>query len=209
MSRPDAPLPTLITLADAGRGELRVKRSRFLAEARPVGDRDAAERAVDEFGREHHDARHVCWGWRLGHGDDLSEGRSDGGEPSGSAGEPILNALRAAELVDAVVVVVRWFGGVKLGTGGLGRAYRDTAAAALDAAPRRMIRLGAEFELAFGYELIGQLEHLLARWRGRVAGSEFGESVAWRIWLPADRWSGFAEELRALTHDRVRLHGPL
>lgn len=208
MAQPDAPLPAITTLAAPGVDEIKVKRSRFLAEAHPAADREAVERAAAEAGRRHHDARHLCLGWRLGHDDALQEGRSDGGEPSGSAGEPILNTLRAAEVTDAVVIVVRWFGGVKLGTGGLGRAYRDAAAAALDAAPRRVIPLGREFDLTFGYELVGPLEHLLGRWRGRLATSDFGESVAWRIWLPIDRWDGFAAELRTLTHDRVRMRDP-
>ena len=208
MTRPDAPLPAITTLAGPGVSELKEKRSRFLAEVSPAADRDAAEQAVAEMARRHHDARHICFAWRLGHGDDLLETRSDAGEPSGSAGEPILNALRAAEVTDAVAVVARWFGGVKLGTGGLGRAYRDAAAAALEAAPRRVIPLGRLFDLEFPYERIGPLEHLLGRWRGRVETSVFGAAVSWRIWLPDDRWQGFADELRALTHDRVKMRAP-
>lgn len=122
------------TLAAEARGELRVHRSRFLAIAFPIsGEEDFTER-LDAIRAEYFDATHHCWAWRL-----FADGRersSDAGEPSGSAGRPILQAIHGAAIHDAAVVVVRWFGGVKLGTGGLGRAYRDAAALALEADPR-------------------------------------------------------------------------
>jgi hypothetical protein len=151
------------TLAGAGQAAIKVQRSRFLATAAPASSLTVARRLVAELTGQHHDAHHVCFAWRGGHGSGLREVRHDAGEPSGTAGEPILGALRSAGLSDAVVIVVRHFGGVKLGTGGLGsaahgmsgrrvgaglslRLAEDTDASALPprrSDPRREIRGGS------------------------------------------------------------------
>ncbi|MBU1675613.1 YigZ family protein, partial [bacterium] len=112
-------LPAIVTLAAIGRGELKVQRSLFVAEAHPLADRVEVRGIVADMRRRYHDCRHVCHAWRRGHGNDQTEGRSDGGEPSGTAGAPILGAIESAGVTDAAVVVARYFGGVKLGTGGL------------------------------------------------------------------------------------------
>ncbi|MBK7702922.1 MAG: YigZ family protein [bacterium] len=129
--------------------------------------------------------------------------RSDAGEPSGTAGEPILGVLRHAGITDAAIVVVRWFGGVKLGTGGLGRAYRDAAAAALAAAPRLVVPLGRRWRLEFPYDLVGRIEHLLGACGGRRDAAEFGAGVVWTVWLPAARGEEFAREAASLGQGRV------
>jgi uncharacterized YigZ family protein len=143
------PPDSYTTLAAAGAADLKVRRSTFLAMAAPAADDGAARAVVEELRRRHHDARHVCSAWRLGRGAGLREQRHDDGEPSGTAGEPILQAIRGLDLTDAVVAVVRYFGGVKLGTGGLARAYAAAAQAALAAAPRRTVRLGRRGRLTF------------------------------------------------------------
>jgi uncharacterized YigZ family protein len=208
MMIPDGPLPAFTTLAAPGAGEIKVQRSRFVAEAHPVSRREDVDAVVDNMASRYHDSRHVCRGWRLGYDASLTEGRSDGGEPAGTAGEPILGAIRSAGVTDTVVVVVRYFGGVKLGTGGLGRAYREAAAAALNVAPRREVLLGRTFTLGFGYESIGSVEHLLAQYAGRLESSAFTDDVAWTIWLPEDRWEDFARALKTLTHDRIKMRTP-
>jgi len=150
----------------------------------------------------------VCFAWRLGPDDARVEHRSDAGEPSGSAGEPILNALRQAEVSDAVAVVVRWFGGVKLGTGGLGRAYRDTAAAALETAPRRRILLGDELELSFPYNLQKTVGHLLERHRGHCVSETYAEGVVWLVWLPADTLDAFRAVVEDAGQGRLQTKTP-
>ena len=161
---PDPP-DQVLSLAGEGRAELRVQRSRFLAWTAAAADETAARAFIAEAGRVHHDARHVCWAWRLGRSASPAEARGDGGEPAGTAGEPILAALRKADLVDCVGVVLRWFGGIKLGTGGLARAYGEAAALALEAAPRREILLGRRFGLRFPYPLQKSLRRDLCRAR--------------------------------------------
>ncbi len=122
------------TLASAGDAELVVERSRFLAYARPIRALAEAEQLVADLRREHHDARHVCSAWRLGRGPQAIDRINDDGEPSKTGGYPLWQLLEGADVTDGVIAVVRYFGGVKLGMGGLARAYRDAGRLAMDAA---------------------------------------------------------------------------
>jgi len=193
------------TLAGTGEAETKVQRSRFIALAAPAPDPDAARAVVDAMARRYHDSRHVCFGWRLGHHPSTQENRNDAGEPSGTAGEPILAAIRKRDLVNTVVVVVRYFGGVKLGTGGLQRAYGEAAELALAAAPVQEVLLGREFDLEFPYPLRKTVDHLLAKARGRVVREEYSDRISWRIWLPHSTWSGFATALTEATAGALNL----
>jgi uncharacterized YigZ family protein len=124
------------TPATAHRCSIREQRSEFIAIAFPIRTEADFQQHLVELQREFHDAAHLCWGRRLIGDGEVLERSSDAGEPSGSAGRPILQAIHDADLFDAGVVVVRYFGGVKLGTGGLARAYRDAARAVLESTPR-------------------------------------------------------------------------
>lgn len=130
--------------AEVGGGvevELEVRRSRFLTVLRRVTDEEAARDLVAERRKEYFDASHHCSAIILGHRGEITRS-SDDGEPSGTAGVPMLAVLRAHDLTDVVAVVTQWFGGTKLGTGGLARAYGDAVALAVESAgPRRVERL--------------------------------------------------------------------
>jgi uncharacterized YigZ family protein len=119
------------TLAEPAEHEQKIERSNFLGLAFPVRDDEEFFAELERVQKRYFDATHHCWAFRLFDGRQRS---ADAGEPSGTAGKPILSAIEGAALYDLGVVVVRWYGGVKLGTGGLGRAYRDTAAEALRSA---------------------------------------------------------------------------
>ena len=114
--------------------EIRVQRSLFRAVVVPVESEESFTVRLGQAQREHHDATHHCWAFRLF--DPPLARSSDAGEPSGSAGRPIAQAIETSGLSNVGVIVIRWYGGVKLGTGGLGRAYRDAAAEALAGALR-------------------------------------------------------------------------
>ena len=115
----------------AARAELthKIERSEFLGIGFPVATEDEFFAELERIQKRYHDATHHCWAFRLFA--DARARSSDAGEPSGTAGKPILTAIEGADLHDVGVVVVRWYGGVKLGTGGLSRAYRETAAETL------------------------------------------------------------------------------
>jgi uncharacterized YigZ family protein len=190
-------------LAGPGEAELKIQRSRFLAWAGPAVDEAAARLAVADMQKRYHDCRHVCHAWRLGAPPATAEARADAGEPAGTAGEPILAAIRQAELTDTAVVVARYFGGVKLGPGGLARAYGGAAAAALAAAPRRTIRLGREFSLRFGYSQQGIVSRLLVQHDGRTLAEDFGGAVVWVVWLPLAHAEGFVRDVIEATAGTV------
>ena len=158
-----------------GRGERREKGSRFLAVVAPAADEAAAGALLDRLRGEHPDATHHCWAWRLGAA--AAERWSDDGEPAGTAGVPILQVLRGDALSDVVAVVVRWFGGVKLGKGGLARAYAAAAREAVAAAPvgRRVPR--DEIAVELPYELIGAVKRLVRPPEVELADERYGERV--------------------------------
>jgi uncharacterized YigZ family protein len=145
--------------AAEARGELREKGSRFLAVVAPAADEEAARAVVEALRREHPDATHHCFAWRLGA--EARERSSDAGEPGGTAGPPILSALRGAGLSDVVAVVVRWFGGVKLGKGGLVRAYGGAARAALGVVATVERTPVAELALTVPYPALGAVKRLV------------------------------------------------
>ncbi len=147
----------------------------------------------------------MCHAWRVGGVQDPAEIRQDDGEPSGTAGEPILLAIRGAGLCDTVVAVARYFGGVKLGTGGLTRAYGGVAAAALALAPRREVLLGRRFHLDLGYHQQKTLEHLLAAHGGRAEEMTFDAGVHCRLWLPHSTWRAFSLALEQASGGRLEL----
>lgn len=145
-----------LTLAGRSAAEPpKTKGSRFLGEALPVADEDAIAAALADVRRREPQATHWCWAARLGapgeSGDGARPRTSDDGEPSGSAGLPILREIARRGLSDTLVVVTRYYGGTKLGTGGLARAYAEAAAAALDAAPVAETVVRTAVRLRFGF----------------------------------------------------------
>lgn len=190
----------LHTLAGPALHALEVKHSRFLAQAAPVASADAAM----EWLRAHSDpaATHNCWAWRIG-GDYRS---SDDGEPAGTAGRPILAAIDGQGFDRIAVVVTRWYGGIKLGAGGLVRAYGGTAAECLRTAPRVPIVALVEAGLRFGFEDTGAVHALIAAHGVEKLEERFTEDgTELRIRLPAAALDGLKTQLRDTTRNRATL----
>ncbi len=143
--------------------EVVVKGSRFLGQAFPAESEEEAFEALGGIRRRHHDATHHCWAFRLCEFEDPHERHSDDGEPSGSAGAPILGSMRRASVVRALVIVTRYFGGVKLGTGGLTRAYGEAARCAVEAAPARVLLRVTDLEIRAEFDQLGVVEAILGR----------------------------------------------
>lgn len=155
--------------------EIREKGSRFLAVLHPAAGPEAARAALDEVRRAHPDATHHCWAWRLGA--EPAERSSDAGEPAGTAGIPMLKVLRGAELSDVVAVVVRWFGGTKLGKGGLARAYAAAVREALAELPVTVRVPTVALVLDLPYDRLGAVKRLLQPPAVELAGEEYGAVV--------------------------------
>ncbi|MDQ1104636.1 putative YigZ family protein [Nocardioides zeae] len=187
--------------ATDGAAEIEVRRSRFLATVRRVEDEAAARAVVDELRRRHHDARHHCSAFALGPwgAPGAVQRSSDDGEPSGTAGAPILEVLRGREVADVVVVVTRWFGGVLLGAGGLVRAYGDATRAGLDGVGLRARARVAEVALDVAHADAGRVEsELRARGVG-VRDAEYGAGVTLHLAVPPAEVAALVATVAALT----------
>lgn len=201
--RAGAPPDSVNVLGGPGQSDLTEQRSRFIGFALPAADETEARDAITSIRQRYHDARHVCSAWRLGAPPPPREYRHDDGEPAGSAGEPLLAAIRRQDLTNTLVVVVRYFGGVKLGTGGLARAYGAAAALALEAAPRSRQELGRLFRMRFPYALRRAVEQVVQARGGRPASESYGEQVDWDVWLPHSGCAGFAAAVSESTAGAV------
>lgn len=173
------------SIASAVSAQYTEKRSRFIAHALPVRTVEEAMERIESFRKEYYDARHVCWAYRIGHDEEADERSNDDGEPSGTAGKPILGQLLSYDLRDVMVVVVRYFGGVKLGTGGLMVAYRTAAAEALDAAEQVRYVLYTYYNLRFPYDLINPVMMLLREHEVETLDSDADlEGYIWKVRVP-------------------------
>ncbi len=187
------------TIASTATAELKVKRSRFIGLVRPISSAEEARIWIKAQEKAYHDARHVCYAWRLGHHQNVQEIRCDAGEPAGTAGEPLLVSLRRVDVSNAVVVVIRYFGGIKLGTGGLARAYGETAETAVTKAGLRTVLLGRQFSLTFPYPLRKTVAHLLTQCQGKIKTETYSAEIQWQIWLPMSRCQDFEKALKEST----------
>ncbi len=186
------------TVARTGSAEVEVKRSRFLGHVERVGSEDEARAVLERVRRQAWDARHHCSAFVLGP-DAAVQRSNDDGEPSGTAGAPMLEVLRGREVSDVVAVVTRYFGGVLLGAGGLVRAYSDAVRTALDAAGVRERRLSARFDVPAGHAEAARLENELRARGVTVLGVDYAQRALLHVAVPAEEAAGFGDLLAALT----------
>jgi len=179
-----------------------IKKSRFRAEAAPVATEAEAMAHVETIRARHPDARHHCFAWRMQEGDSGWRAH-DAGEPGGTAGMPILARIDGQKLRGLVVVVTRWFGGTKLGRGGLIRAYGAAAAAALEAADVVEVRDTVEVRLRFTYSDQGAVDSVLRAMGLTPCAADYGEQVVLTVAVPIEDEAAMAQQLRDGTSGRV------
>lgn len=169
------------TISAISEGTYSELRSKFLAFAIPIRTADEALERVSEYQKQFFDARHVCWAYRLG--PEGAEYRSnDNGEPSGTAGKPILGQMVSAGLSDLLVVVVRYFGGVKLGTSGLIVAYRTAAAEAISAATVIERTVDEDVNVEFSYEQMNLVMKVVKDMELKIVDQQYlGNSVSMTV----------------------------
>lgn len=185
---------TFKTIEAPADGRLTEKMSRFLAFAMPVSSVGEARDAIAAYTARYHDARHVCWAYTIG-ADRATWQCSDNGEPSGTAGKPILGQINSLGLTDVVVIVVRYFGGIKLGTGGLIVAYREAARAALDAATIVEREEMATVTLRFGYLELNDVMRLAKQPGVKILSQDFDNTCTLRLSMPVDLVDRFSRYL--------------
>lgn len=194
------------TIARAVDHELVIKKSRFIAHVAPVASPEEADAVIAAVRKRAWDARHNCSAQVTGALGDRARS-SDDGEPSGTAGVPMLEVLRRRELTDVVAVVTRYFGGIKLGAGGLVRAYSSAVAEALDLATVVDRHLLSGVKLSVMHADAGRFENLLREWvHGRTAvldAPAYAARATFTLWLPAEDIAALAAEVAAASAGAV------
>jgi uncharacterized YigZ family protein len=163
---------------------LEIKRSRFIGRSFLRTTPAAALEAVQTLRQAHRDATHHCWAYRTGLKGEQAR-YNDDGEPQGTAGPPILQVLERREVTNALIVVTRYYGGIKLGTGGLAHAYGEAAKLVLDESKPREIRLMAEIRVLVPHGHLAPVERYVEKKRGEILDREFAEHIVLRIRIPA------------------------
>ena len=204
-SVPDLPLfEGRLFQADAAsctvRFEEEIKRSRFITTLARADSRERALAFVDAIKKEFPDARHNCWAYAAGRpGDTAQVGQSDDGEPHGTAGRPMLNQLLYGGVGELAAVTTRYFGGIKLGTGGLTRAYQNGVKEALGLLPVTEKKVLCRGLVEVDYAHVDRFYRLLPQYQARVVGEDFGASALFTVELPEDLFEPCRDALREAT----------
>ena len=180
----------------------RVKGSRFIADVVPVDSPGQAQAELERVRSDFPDASHHCWAYRLGH-DGQTYRFSDDGEPGGSAGRSILQQIQGRDLTGLIVVVTRYFGGTKLGIGGLVRAYGGAVAAALDRADVITVAVTRTLVVEHPYDCSGVVRRLLEIRGLKPVAAEYGETTRLRLEVPIAETDEFLRRLRDVTAGRA------
>lgn len=189
------------TVKQPGEAELVIKRSRFIGRCFPVADEQEALRLLEQVRRQHWDATHNCYAYSVGVSGACAR-YSDDGEPSGTAGLPMMEALRRSGVTDALVVVTRYFGGILLGAGGLVRAYSAAAAAAVRSAGEVEMCECVRLSLETPYPLWGRVEPLL-RERAQLDEVRYEAAVHAAAWVRQEQSDALVRALIDRTDGRV------
>lgn len=185
-------------------GEYEEKRSRFLADLAPVESMEEAAAFAEAARRRYYDARHHCTAYIIGRKRELTR-CSDDGEPSGTAGKPMLEVLLSEKVTNVAAVVTRYFGGTLLGTGGLVRAYTQAVKEALAKAQIAVMRYGAQLTIHTEYGDMGKIQHYLEKKQIGILTSRYTDKVELDICIPVEEAKQLSEELIELTAARARV----
>ena len=189
-------------LIEGGQGEYEEKKSRFIATLRPVNSIEEAASFIEEMKKRYWDARHNCSAYVIGRNNEITR-CSDDGEPSGTAGRPMLEVLTGADLHNAAVVVTRYFGGTLLGTGGLVRAYTQAVKEGITNSVSAVERDGERLMLGLEYGDVDRVLNYLKTNALSPESSDYGADVTMELIVAAEKADDFIKEVIELTAGRV------
>lgn len=197
------------TTAENGTASYEIQKSRFIAYTSHVETEAEARYFVAAIKKKHFDARHNCSAWVLG-ADSSQQKSNDDGEPGGTAGNPILEAIKQHGLTNVVVVVTRYFGGIKLGAGGLIRAYSHTASLGLEATPCLEVKPFCLMEAEMDYSLLGTVENWIRNEELRTGETAYLDKVTVRLLVEPANCETISTELTNLTaaQCKITIHQP-
>lgn len=191
----------LMTISETVSFEVIIKRSRFLAFIEPATTKEQAQQILERYRSTHWDAEHHCYAWRLGD-QGMQYRMSDDGEPSGSAGKPILFAIQRASITNVVVVVVRYFGGVKLGIGPLARAYAEATTGAVSCSTTVPIVVYDRFAIHCIYDDVSKVIPLLQE-VGAEFETQYSDAVRFDVRVPVSKADFLKTEVLSRTNARA------
>ena len=191
-------------IEQGGSGEVEEKKSRFIANVSPVETEEEALSYIEMMKKKYWDARHNCYAYVIGERAQLVR-FSDDGEPSGTAGKPILEVLLGMEVRNAVIVVTRFFGGTLLGTGGLVRAYTQAAQEGMAASVVRRMRYGTQLHIITDYNGIGRIQYLLGMLKIVIEEPVYTDVVTLKIKVPYEEESAVRKEITEATAGRAQI----
>lgn len=195
--------PSYFTLKHDAQVEITVQRSRFICVAKKADNEEEAIYLLQQIQKKYWDATHNCYAYRIS---DHVQKASDDGEPSGTAGQPILNVITKNELLHTLIVITRYFGGIKLGGGGLIRAYSQGASEALLEAGIVKMSLHQALHLSFEYAHLSKLEYELRRTPCYVEAIQFKEIPTRTIWVPLSLTESLQQQINTWTNGKVTIH---
>lgn len=197
-------LETYKTVLEGGTGEIIEKKSRFIATVRPVKTEEEALAFLEEMKKKYWDARHNCFVYSVGLNREYTR-CSDDGEPSGTAGRPMLDVILGEDIYNVAVVVTRYFGGVLLGTGGLVRAYSKAVQEGLAASRIIEKRWGISLKVTTDYTGIGKIQYIAGERSIPILNSEYTDKVVLELLIPSDEADAVQKAITEGTNGRARM----
>lgn len=195
-------LSTYYTIKNEGSNQIIIQKSRFIGYVKRVETEEKAQTFIQEIKKKHHDANHNCSAYIIGEYDQIQKANDDG-EPSGTAGVPILEVLKKQKLKDTVIVVTRYFGGIKLGAGGLIRAYGGSASDVIKATGVVERQLMQGMFITVDYGLLGKLENVFRTSEHVLSKIDYSEQVIFNMYVKTEKVQEFKDWLVDLTSDQV------
>lgn len=201
----DQPVESFYTIYTCESDEIVVKKSRFIASLSPVESEEEALQFIEDIRKRCWDASHNCYAYIIGTGGNPIMRCNDDGEPSRTAGKPMLDVLSAGKLTNLVVVVTRYFGGTLLGTGGLVRAYQTAVLKGLSKSIIIKKELGNHLQLMTDYSLIGKIQYYISQEALPVLSSEYTDVVTLDLLIPVSKTNSFIAKISELTNNSASL----
>ena len=193
------------TIDNEAEGIITEKKSKFIANIFYVENEKEAKEILKKIKKKYYDARHNCYAYRIKNENGILQKQSDDGEPSGTAGSPMLNILEKKELINVIAIVTRYFGGILLGTGGLVKAYSEALKEALRNAEYAQIEQGYILEIITTYEDINKIEHLLIQNDVAIVNKEYTEKIKLLVEISKEKYEKIVKKIPENNLKKVKI----
>ena len=203
--RKEETMEEYLALIAAGQGEIVEKKSRFIGYTKAVTTEEEAVSFIESIRKKHYDARHNCFAYSIGLGNQPLLRFSDDGEPQGTAGKPILEVIQGSGVRNLCIVVTRYFGGTLLGTGGLVRAYTEAAKAGLEAGTIRLMRPLIRGQMVLEYTDLGKIQYLIGNTDGEITDTRYTDKVTLTVQIYAPVYDRFEAEVTEASGGRIQI----